>query len=478
MKSITSSRKTCLLAALSAFIISISAFSHKNPEIKIQANDFFIVDTLAKDLIVPWAIIFLPDKTMLFTERSGNVRIYRDEKLVSKPAFQVTEINAVRKMGLLGITVHPDFSTNRFIYLSYNYSADNRALLRIMRYRFQNDTLLRPKLIIENIDANANHTGSRLKFGPDKKLYITTGDADRPAFAQDLKSLSGKILRVNDDGSVPQDNPFTKNDTARKEIWTYGHRNTQGIDFQPGTGYLFNSEHGPSGGDEVNLIIKGLNYGWPIIHHRETRQGMLSPFMEYTPSIGPSELVFYNAHAFPGLKGDLLLASLRGESITRFALDKNQIIGQEVLLKQSYGRLRALTVGPDGYIYFSTSQIDAPEGKIRPGYDMLLRLRPSAKKILPFKVSSPARGVQAAPSLPRTSENLYQQLCASCHGKNLEGTEKAKSLSGNQWKYGSNRTDIIKNIREGIVEKGMPAWEGALSQEEIEKMAAYILAKQ
>jgi mono/diheme cytochrome c family protein len=294
--------------------------------------------------------------------------------------------------------------------------------------------------------------------------------------AQDLKSLSGKILRVNDDGSIPPDNPFAKNDTARKEIWTYGHRNTQGIDFQPGTGYLFNSEHGPSGGDEVNQINKGMNYGWPLIHHRETRQGMVSPMLEYTPSIGPSELVFYNSNAIPGLKGNLLLASLRGESIIRLALDNNKIITQEILLKQSYGRLRALTVGPDGYIYFSTSQIDPPEGKIKPGYDMLLRLRPSTKRIQPLKASSTVAGTQITNTSIKTSENLYQQLCAGCHGKNMEGTETAKSFRDEKWEYGANRKDIIKNIREGIVEKGMPAWEGALSKKEIDEMAAYISA--
>ena len=477
MNPITINKKIYVLVAIGALIISISAFINKKAQITAVPNDLFIIDTLAKDLVVPWAIIFLPDRTMLFTERSGNVRIYRSGKLISKPAFKVKEVNAVRKMGLLGIAVHPDFNKNRFIYISYNYKTDNGAMLRVIRYRFENDTLLQPKLIIENIDASPNHTGCRLKFGPDKKLYITTGDADRPVNAQDLKSLSGKILRVNDDGSIPPDNPFSKNDTARKEIWTYRHRNTQGIDFQPGTGYLFNSEHGPSGGDEVNRINKGLNYGWPVIHHREIRQGMVSPILEYTPSIGPSELVFYNANAFPGLKGNLLLASLRGESITRLILDKNKIIGQEVLLKQNYGRLRALTVGPDGYIYFSTSQIDPPEGSPKPGYDMLLRLRPSANSVQPFTFSSAIAETPIKATLKRTSANLYQQLCASCHGKNLDGAETAKSLRDDKWEYGAGREDIIKNIREGIVEKGMPAWNGALNQKEIEEMAAYILAK-
>lgn len=437
----------------------------------------YVVDTLATGLTVPWAIVFLPDKSMLFSERNGKIRLFRNGKLLSKPALLVSQIDTTRKMGLLGICIHPQFATNRYVYISYNYRYRDTPFLRVARYRFERDSLQDPDVMIESIYASSNHTGCRLKFGPDGKLYITTGDADRPRLAQDLKSLNGKILRVNDDGSIPTDNPFVESDTARKEIWSYGHRNTQGIAFQPGTGDLYNSEHGPTGGDEINKINKGANYGWPVIHHRDVKEGMVSPLLEYSPSIGPSEILFYNGAAFPSLKGAMLLASLRGESIIRISFSKPGLAAQEVLLKETYGRIRALTAGPDGALYFSTSQNDPPEGKPRPGYDMLLRLRPAGaangqKKVLvKNRVSSGKASMKN-----QSSKNLYQQLCAGCHGANLEGSERATSLRDNQWMYGSTRKDLIRSIREGIVEKGMPAWEGAITDKEIANLADLVLA--
>ncbi len=265
------------LALVLITLTGVVAFLNKPGLQYQQPAGGFVIDTLATRLIVPWSIVFLPDKTMLFSERNGTIRLFRNNDLLTKPVLTVKEIDTTKKMGLLGMCIHHEFINNQYIYISYNYTKDNKALLRVVRYQFKNDTLLNPAIIIENINASSNHTGCRLKFGPDRKLYITTGDADRPILAQDLKSLNGKILRVNEDGSIPADNPFVKNDTARKEIWTYGHRNTQGIDFQPGTGYLFNSEHGPTGGDEINIINKGFNYGWPLIHHRDVREGMVTP---------------------------------------------------------------------------------------------------------------------------------------------------------------------------------------------------------
>lgn len=466
------------LALVIIAFIGVSAFFNKRNILHKPPSDNFVVDTLATGLTVPWAITFLPDKTMLFSERNGKVRLFRNHQLLSKPIHIVRETDTTKKMGLLGMCIHPDFIKNKYVYLSYNYRKENSPLLRVVRFEFRNDTLLNPKIIIDNIEGSPNHTGCRLKFGPDGKLYITTGDADHPILAQDLKSLNGKILRVNDDGSIPPDNPFVKNDTARKEIWTYGHRNTQGIDFQPGTGYLYNSEHGPTGGDEINRINKGLNYGWPVIHHSDTKEGMVSPLVEYTPSIGPSEIIFYNADAFPGMKGNLLLACLRGECIIRFQVDKEKVVEQEVLLKQQYGRIRALAVGPDGYIYFSTSQNDPPEGSPRPGYDMVLRLRPSGSNN-PRQSNEIIKTGNAEKNIGRanTPKKMYQQLCASCHGENLEGTERAKSMLDAKWEYGSNKKDIIKVIREGVIEKGMPAWEGAISKKDMEKLADFIIAK-
>jgi len=457
----------------------MSAFVYQEKPVKGPSSAGYKIDTLAENLVVPWQITFLPDNTMLFTERPGRVRIYRNGTLKPKPAFIIHDMPLHNKSGLLGMCIHPDFVNNQFIYIANNYLQDNKMRLRVRRYQFKNDTLLNPLTILENIPANQNHTGCRLVFGSDKELYITSGDADQPALAQDLKAYNGKILRVNDDGSIPKDNPFINNDTALKEIWTYGHRNTQGLAFEPGTGVLFNSEHGPTGGDEINIIKKGQNYGWPVIHHRDIKEGMQSPLIEYTPSVGPSEAMFYSARAFPQLRGFLLVACLRGESILKIHLDKDKVVGQEVLLKQQYGRIRSLVTGPDGYIYFSTSQIDPAEGSPRPQYDMILRMRPTGSRNTALSSQRLIVGKQTGKFLQRQSASImFQQLCASCHGNNLQGIAgKAKNMLNRQFQYGADKQSIIKNITNGIIEKGMPSWNGAISKADIERIANYIMLK-
>jgi len=458
------------LAFITAFAFA-SSFTYKATIIE---NDvFFKVDTLAKNLTVPWQITFLPDRTMLFTERPGVVRLFRNGKLLEKVILQVNDIKAETKTGLLGMVIHPAFVKNHLIYIAHNYGENNRLWLRVVRYEFKNDTLIHPKTLIEQIPAARNHTGCRLVFGPDEKLYISTGDADQPILAQDLKTYNGKILRINDDGSIPGDNPFIKNDTARKEIWSYGHRNPQGLTFEPNTKQLYATEHGPTGGDEVNIIKKGENYGWPVIHHQESKSGMITPFLEYTPSIGPAEARFYTGKAFPQLNNNLLVACLRGESILRIEMDKGKVIKQEVLLKKQYGRIRSLVIGPDGYIYISTSNFDLPESKGERPYDMILRLRPSSTKNgqQAQNISSNNKTI----TTQVTTVSLFKQLCASCHGDKLQGTETVYSLIGGKFKHGGDKQAIIKNINNGIIDKGMPAWNGAISKKDIEVLADYIL---
>lgn len=465
------------IAIFSFILISSTAFIFKPETIpeSIQ-GDGYVIDTLAENLRVPWQIAFLPDGTMLFTEREGRLRIYRNGKLVDKPAFEIA-VPLDNKSGLLGLCIHPDFARNKFIYLASNYMSENKMRLRVTRYQFVNDTLANAFPILKNLPANRNHTGCRLKFGPDKKLYVTTGDADEPALAQDLKAYNGKILRLNDDGSIPADNPFVKSDSAIKAIWTYGHRNPQGLAFQPGTNYLFNSEHGPTGGDEINFTRKGMNYGWPVIHHQDTKDGMVSPIAEYTPSIGPAEAMFYTAKEFPQLRGHLLVACLRGESILDITMDKEKIISQNVMFKKEYGRIRSVVTGPDGFIYFSTSQNDPPEGTARPHYDMILRMRPagngsialSSQKLISEKaISSPQK---------QSGDMITQQLCASCHGNNLAGTDRGSNLVTANLAHGSDKKTIVNNITNGIIDKGMPAWKGAISPDYINKIADYILTK-
>jgi len=469
-------QKNKYLLILILFSALITAgFADRDQPVTLPAEGYQI-DTLADHLSVPWQIVFLPDRSILFTEREGRVRIIRNNKLVSRPVLNLNDIVLRNKSGALGLCLHPQFAKNKQVYLASNYLLDNRMKLRIVRYELNKDTLLNPLTILKDIPANQNHTGCRLVFGPDKKLYITTGDADQPMMAQDLKAYNGKILRMNDDGSIPADNPFYKSDTARKEIWSYGHRNPQGIAFQPGTGLLYESEHGPTGGDEINLIKKGSNYGWPGVHHDDQRPGMESPLKQYTPSIGPGEIMFYNAAQFPQLKGKLLVACLRGESILNLTLENNKITDQLVMLKNQYGRIRSLVTGPDGYIYFSTSMNDPGEGHPRDEHDdMILRMRPSGTSGLRSQKLSTAKTPAKTP--PKSAAGIFQQLCASCHGDQLQGTSTAKGFVNTKFLHGSDKKSIVTSITNGITEKGMPAWSGALSTGDISKLADLIVAK-
>lgn len=347
----------------------------------------FKVETAASGLEVVWSIVFTPDERMFFTERPGRVRIVEKGKLRAAAFFTVPDIELSGESGLMGMALHPDFAENHFVYLAYAYqNAKKDQTVRVVRYRENGETLVEPKTIIEEIPASRYHAGTRLKFGADGKLYITTGDATKQSRAQQLDSINGKTLRLNDDGSVPEDNPFAGNKKARPEIWSYGHRNAQGMDFQPGSGLMFQTEHGPSlidgvslfkrsGGDEVNIVERGKNYGWAKISHQSKRDGMETPLIEYSPAIAPASGMFYRGELFPELKNNFLFGALKGKAIYRLVLDGRKIVSQDILFKEKYGRIREIAEAPDGSIYFSTSNRD---GRGDPSIedDRILRLVP------------------------------------------------------------------------------------------------------
>lgn len=302
----------------------------------------FRVETVASGLEVPWAFAFLPDGRMLFTERPGRVRIIENNALRAEPVFRVPDVEPSSESGLMDISLHPDFRQNNYVYLAYAYRGDGKQV-RVVRYKFVNNAFTEPKTIIENIPAAPNHAGMRARFGPDGKLYVTTGDATDAAFAQQMNSLAGKTLRLNEDGTVPPDNPFVNQKDARPETWTYGHRNAQGLAWQTESNLMFQTEHGPSGfdgpggGDEVNIVERGKNYGWNVIHHRKTRAGMESPLLEYTPACAPASGMFYNGAAFPEFKGNFFFGCLRGQRIIRVSLNGRSVAGQENLLEKITG---------------------------------------------------------------------------------------------------------------------------------------------
>ncbi|HEU4871659.1 MAG TPA: PQQ-dependent sugar dehydrogenase [Pyrinomonadaceae bacterium] len=349
-------------------------------EVQTSSNVSYKVEKVAGGLEVPWSIVWAPDGRMIFTERPGRVRVIEKGTLNPKPLLTLTDVESTGEAGLMGVALHPQFNSNQFVYLSYAYTSGGLRV-RVVRYREAPDGLVDRRVIIEDLPAARAHAGCRIRFGSDGKLYVTTGDATNRNLAQQLDSLAGKTLRLNDDGTVPQDNPFVGRQDARPEIWSLGHRNAQGLDFQPGTNLMFQTEHGPSGfdgpggGDEVNIVEKGKNYGWPTIHHTQTAAGLEAPLLEYTPACAPGSGAFYRGSVFPQFKGNFFFGCLRGERVIRVVLDGRSVVSQENLL-QNYGRIREVAEGPDGYLYFSTSNRD---GRGRPAEDddRILRLVPA-----------------------------------------------------------------------------------------------------
>ena len=350
--------------------------------VSTQTDDVkFRVETVAGGLEVPWGFAFLPDGNLLFTERPGRVRIVESGKLRAEPVFKVADVEPSGESGLMDISIHPNFKDNKFVYLAYAYNKDGKRV-KIVRYKFDGKTLIEPKITIENLPAAQFHAGTRARFGPDGKLYVTVGDATDWNSAQKTDTLAGKTIRLNDDGSVPNDNPFVGNKNYRPEIWSIGHRNAQGLAWSS-DGLMFQSEHGPSGfegrgggADEVNLVERGKNYGWAEIWGNKSKDGLESPLLEYTPACAPASMAVYNGDKFPQFKNNLFFGCLRGTRLIRVKMDGRKVVAQENLLEGKFGRIREVGVAPDGFIYFSTSNRDG-RGSPASDDDKILRIVPT-----------------------------------------------------------------------------------------------------
>jgi aldose sugar dehydrogenase len=437
------------------------------------------IERVATDLRVPWGLMFLPDGRIIFTEREGRVRIIEQGRLLADPALSIN-VALGNKMGMLGITLDPHFDRSHFIYIAYDYHVtpapgddEPPFRLRVARYRLRASQLIEPLTLIEDIPASFNHTGCRLTFGPkDGKLYITTGDADRPLNAQRLDRLNGKILRLNADGSIPTDNPFVGKKGARGEIWSYGHRNPQGLVFEPRTYQLLDTEHGPVGGDEINWVQKGHNYGWPTIDHARMQKGMESPVFEFSPSVAPGEALFYQGDAFPELRGKLLIACLRGEGVLRVEHRENKLGKLDRLFYRQFGRIRSVSESSQGYLYLTTSQFDPDEGEPRPTYDLVLRIVPSNTPSSAYPLISPIASFPLT-AVPGGTLGIIEQNCASCHGPGLEGGGMGQGLLGGHWKHATDDASLRRVISGGLIEIGMPA-NPQLRPEELDAIVAYL----
>ncbi|MFA9262236.1 MAG: PQQ-dependent sugar dehydrogenase [Undibacterium sp.] len=343
----------------------------KNPQLKIEA--------VASGLDTPWDIVFTSPERILVSERPGQIRVIENGTLRETPLYVFNEVLENGEDGLMSLALDPEYPQNHFVYAAVAYAENgDRLTLKVIRFIDTGELLMDPFIVIDQIPAAKFHAGCRIAFGPDGKLYITTGDATNKELAQEMNSLAGKVLRINKDGTIPTDNPF-----AGSAVWSYGHRNSQGLAWNPDTGLLYETEHGPSvfdgpaGGDEVNVIERGMNYGWPIVSHEKNQEGMISPLVTFTPAEAPGSLMIYSGRVFPEWRGNLFFGALKGEGLMRIRLDPNdpkKVAAYGKLREVSLGRIRAVVEGPDGNIYFTTSNRDG-RGKPAPLDDRIFRIR-------------------------------------------------------------------------------------------------------
>lgn len=380
------SRHSLALATV-ALLLAAPALAQNN--IVKSQKESFRVETVATGLENPWALAFLPDGRMLVTERPGRLRIVGKDGKLSEPVANLPKVAAVGQGGLLDIVLAPDFSQSKILYFTFaeprgangavNPNSTSAASARLVEDK--GAAKLEDVKVIFRQEPPAGggfHFGSRIAIARDGTLFVTTGERNLKTPSQDLMQDLGKIIHINADGSIPKDNPFIGRKDARPEIWSYGHRNIQGAAIHPATGKLWINEHGPKGGDEINIPLAGKNYGWPVIgfgvdysgaviHESTAKAGMEQPIYYWVPSIAPSGMAFYTADAFPNWRGNLFIGALALTHLNRLELDGEKVVMEERLLGDLGLRIRDVRQGPDGNLYLLT---DSRDGK-------LLRLVPA-----------------------------------------------------------------------------------------------------
>ena len=384
MMNILNCFKSFLFIAVSLLPLLTSAAKAQTQSPIIQSDkQAFRVSTLTRGLENPWSMAFLPDGRMLLTERAGRMRILdKHFKLDPTPIEGLPDIVARGQGGLFDVVLHPDFPSSGWIYWSYNAPGPGGWGTALARGKLQGHRMIDVQVLfsMEPKTRSGQHFGGRIVFDKAGHLFLTLGDRGDKERAQYLNDHAGSVLRLHDDGRVPYDNPFVKKNEAKPEKWTLGNRNIQGAAIHPQTGALWTHEHGPQGGDEINVLFAGRNYGWPVITHGvnygigtkigegQVKSGMEQPSYIWTPSIAPSGMAFVKGNKFINWDGNILVGALRDQSLVRLELDGDKVLREERMLKGQVGRIRDVRLGPDGLIYLLT---DAADGA-------LLRLEPAS----------------------------------------------------------------------------------------------------
>ncbi|TMP38981.1 PQQ-dependent sugar dehydrogenase [Pseudoalteromonas rubra] len=361
-------KKTLNNIALSLFFISAQSVQAVEPQTipVAKSADNYQLELVARGIQIPWGMVWLNDKELLVTDRSGQLRLIKEGKLVDKPIEGVPEVHAERQGGLLDIEIDPDYSENGWIYFSYSgfEGEEKGSNTSIMRARLKDMKLVDKQLIFDGFPNTkpSFHFGSRIEFDKDGYLYFSIGDrGNRDVHPQRLDHDAGKIHRINADGTIPDSNPFAKQKDARKSVYSYGHRNPQGMAMHPKTGEIWTHEHGPRGGDEINIIKPGLNYGWPVITYginyngtkitdERTRDGMQQPDWVWVPSIAPSGMEFITSDKYPQWQGHLVVGSMKFAHLVLVELDGNKVVGHSKLFEGA-GRVRSIATHPNGDLY-------------------------------------------------------------------------------------------------------------------------------
>ncbi|HLE94415.1 MAG TPA: PQQ-dependent sugar dehydrogenase, partial [Sulfuricaulis sp.] len=358
---------------------ALAAFPAAAQTIQSEEHAFRVV-TLVRGLEQPWSLAFLPDGRMLVTEKAGRLRIVKDGKLDAQSVAGLPEVTVHGQGGLMDVALHPGFSKNRLVYISYAARGADGVGTEVARGRLTGHRLDDVQVIFRQSPKGnrGQHFGSRLVFDRQGYLYITLGDRGEMERAQRPDDHAGSVIRLHDDGRVPKDNPFVGKPGWKPDKYTLGNRNQQGAALHPRTGVLWTHEHGPQGGDEVNVIRAGANYGWPVITYGvnygigtkigegTAKPGMEQPIHKWVPSIAPSGMAFYTGDKFPKWRGDLFVGALRAELLVRLRLDGEKVLREERLLQGTVGRIRDVRAGPDGLIYLLTDESRAVLARLEP----------------------------------------------------------------------------------------------------------------